>query len=95
MRVAVVHELPGRVRLRANPYALRRYNTAGIGLILSEFRGVKKVAVNPRTGSILILYDTGSVSKEEFFSLLQDMTPLQALTHKTAGKKRIPLPGRI
>ncbi|MDR1903197.1 MAG: heavy metal translocating P-type ATPase [Treponema sp.] len=88
MRVAVVHELPGRVRFRANPDALRRYNTAGTGLQLSELRGVKKVVISPRTGSILILYDIEAVSKEELFNFLKGLAPSPDLIPKKRGEEK-------
>jgi Cu2+-exporting ATPase len=59
-----------------------------MGIMLSEFRGVKKAVVNPRTGSILILYEIGAVSKEDIFSLLQDAAPLPGDVPHSGAEER-------
>ena len=58
-QAAIVSDTPGRVRLRVP--ALRRQDavaaqTAGV---LSEMAGVRNAEVNPLTGSVLVLYETG------------------------------------
>jgi Cu2+-exporting ATPase len=73
MRIAVVHLLPGRVRFRINPDTLDTGLSACIGRELSGLEGVKSVAVNPRTGSILIFYRQDMVKAAVFLVFLQNL----------------------
>jgi Cu2+-exporting ATPase len=56
--------------------------------MLSEFRGVKKAVINPRTGSILILYDIQAVSRADIFNLVKDMTPLPFPSPKSSREEK-------
>ena len=57
MEFSIVHELPGRSRLRATTGAFNKKNEAAIETLLEAQRGVKKVKAAALTGSILIYFD--------------------------------------
>ena len=57
MEFSIVHELPGRIRLRAAKGAFNKKNEAAIETLLEAQRGVKKVKASALTGSILIYFD--------------------------------------
>ena len=81
VRVAVVHSLPGRVRFRANPDALRLIRGPGLaelGRSLADTPGVRSAALNPRTGSILLRYDPALLDETGLYTLLlrTDLAPL-------------------
>lgn len=57
MEFSIVHELPGRIRLRAAKGAFGKKNEAAIETLLEAQRGVKKVKAAALTGSILIYFD--------------------------------------
>ncbi|MBQ4077460.1 MAG: heavy metal translocating P-type ATPase [Mailhella sp.] len=60
MKFALIHRIPGRARLRAErAFGLRTANTLADGLYGIE--GVEGVRVNPRVGSVLLLYSDEAV----------------------------------
>ncbi|MDR1318057.1 MAG: heavy metal translocating P-type ATPase [Treponema sp.] len=75
MRIAVVHRLSGRVRFRTNPDTLKYYSIPLIGRELLALDGVKSAVINPRTGSILILYRREAVTADRLLALLQSLHP--------------------
>ncbi|WP_010258639.1 heavy metal translocating P-type ATPase [Treponema primitia] len=73
MQVALVHSLPGRVRFRANPDTLKLCSSSGLAGIsrnIADIPGVRSVAFNPRTGSILLYYDSALLDKAGIFGIL-------------------------
>ena len=81
VRVAVAHSLPGRVRFRANPGALRLISGSGLaelGRTIADIPGVLSAALNPRTGSVLLYYETALLDEAELCALLLriDLAPL-------------------
>ena len=71
MNAAPVHSLPGRVRFRAGPGVLSNIDSAGIVRSLDDIPGVKSVAINVRTGGILIRYDHYITSEAVIHAALQ------------------------
>ncbi len=68
MQFVVVHELPGRVRLRARSgFSLRR--AQGLADSLDAIGGIEGVRVNPHTGSVLLLY-ADETAKRAAYALL-------------------------
>ena len=60
MKFALIHRIPGRARLRAErAFGLRTANTLADGLYGIE--GMEGVRVNPRVGSVLLLYSDEAV----------------------------------
>ena len=80
-KVRVVHEIPGRLRLRypraADPAVDQDYLRA----ILLAAPGVKEVTVNPRTASIVLVHDNRDGVKEECLSLLRRLPRDAFLSH--------------
>jgi hypothetical protein len=65
-----VHHVPGRLRVRipaakGNPIATERLTKK-----LNELRGIRSVAGNPITGSILIRYDTSTTNAAACLAIL-------------------------
>lgn len=75
--IRVVHAIPGRVRvkisrLKENPVLVREVQER-----LSDIQGIRRVEVNPITGSVLILYDrTEFESLDSLLSLAAGLSPL-------------------
>ena len=60
MNFVLVHRIPGRARLRSDaPFGMRTAET--LADRLDALEGVEGVRVNPRTGSVLLLYNDESV----------------------------------
>ena len=55
MNFVLIHRIPGRARLRSRQSFGRRTATA-LADALEALEGVEGVRVNPRTGSVLLLY---------------------------------------
>ncbi|MCL1992281.1 MAG: heavy metal translocating P-type ATPase [Spirochaetes bacterium] len=86
MRAAIVHSLPGRVRLRVMPGALAGRDAAGLAASIGGMAGVKNVKVNPRTGSILAFYDGQNVSEKAILNAVLETQAPKALEAGTAEK---------
>ena len=87
MRVAIVHSLPGRVRFRVVPGALAGKDTSGFAGALANIAGVKSSNFNPRTGSILFIYDTRITSGELIYKALMCLAhALPDIESKTGSK---------
>ena len=60
MKFDLIHRIPGRARFRAErSFGLRTANTLADGLYGIE--GIEGVRVNPRVGSVLLLYSNEAV----------------------------------
>ena len=74
--------VPGRVRLRSR--LLRDPETAGaLRRSLLDIRGVRSVALNERTGGLLLEYDAGSLPLPVLMKAMPLFDRLQALEEKT------------
>ncbi len=56
MEFTIVHQIPGRIRLRYNRYGYSRRQAMLMQMLLSLQEGIDSVTVNPETGSILLVY---------------------------------------
>ena len=68
MRAALVHSLPGRARFRVPPGSLG--GNGSLARELCTLSGVKAAAVTPRTGSILVYYDSSLLSESGLCRML-------------------------
>jgi hypothetical protein len=59
--VNIVHDIPGRLRLRLPPGA----STAGLRDVIDRLNGAQSSVWSPRTRSLLIRYDAGVLSPAE------------------------------
>lgn len=67
----VVHELPGRVRMK-NPFILRKKEYClEIERALHGTVGAEKFSTNPTTGSILVVYDKSTLNKEKLINIIE------------------------
>ena len=57
LKYQVVHDIPGRMRIRYGRYLFSQDKALALRFALSKWDGVNKVEVNERTGSILFIYD--------------------------------------
>ncbi len=74
-RVSVVHRLPGRVRLHIPllghvPEAWRETLTI-IEQVLRIPEGISEIRMEPRTGNVLIIYDTDLLREKEILETLR------------------------
>ena len=64
----IVHDVPGRVRLRARSgFSLRKAQI--LADRLNAVGGIEGVRVNPRTGSVLLLYANDEAKRAAFLLL--------------------------
>jgi hypothetical protein len=71
--VRVVHAIPGRVRLKVDGVKGNPDLAAALEERLLGVRGVQRVEVNARTGSVLLVYE--SAAQEEFGQVLEPLFP--------------------
>jgi Cu2+-exporting ATPase len=89
MRAVLAHSLPGRARFRISPGALADADIAGFSNTLAGISGVKSVSVNPRTGSVLVLYDTAVVSEKPLCRAIQKAgVPKPVKRKRNAARKK-------
>jgi len=88
MRVAFVHSLPGRVRLRVMPDALCGNGAEVVAATVSGIAGVKSASLNPRSGSILVFYDGAATSEGEIHRTIQGIGKLGATAGKAAKERK-------
>ena len=60
MKFAVVHDLPGRIRLRCGQYAFTEDEGFSLQEVLEKETFVESIKVSHLTGSMLIFYKEGS-----------------------------------
>ncbi len=91
MSFCIVHELPGRLRLRADkPFSY------ALAVVLAErldaVPGIEGVRVSPRTGSILLLYATPEARNEACLMLLDPALPALLAASVSAAPAAPPVP---
>ena len=84
--LGIVHDIPGRLRLRLPPSA----ESAGLTDVLEQLPGAQSTVWSPRTRSLLIHYDPGVLSAADIASAVADHADLtlptdDALPGGTAG----------
>jgi hypothetical protein len=57
-----IHHLPGRLRVRVASIKGNAQRASTLGYLLTEIEGVRSVAANPLTGSVLVYYDPATLS---------------------------------
>lgn len=68
----IVHERPGRLRVRDTAVRQGPKPAAWVAGMLRESAGVRDVTVGPWTGSVLVLYDSTIIGRDDILSLLDD-----------------------
>jgi len=72
--VRVVHDIPGRLRLRLPPGA----STAGLQDLLDQLSGAHSSVWSPRTRSLLIRYDPSALTPAQIAQTVADHADLEA-----------------
>jgi len=85
MRVVLVHSLPGRARFRVAP---TEGPADGIASQVSGMAGVKSVGFSPKTGSVLVFYDTGVTSERAIHRAILDLKPPKPVTGAAAKRQK-------
>jgi hypothetical protein len=85
--VSVVHAIPGRIRLKVAALRDNPVLAEAIQDRLATVRGIDWVETNPRTGSVLILYEAKRLKSEESVQALSE-----ALQPLFPGLERFDLP---
>jgi Cu2+-exporting ATPase len=91
MRTVLVHSLPGRARFRVLPEALAGRDIAGFASALGGIPGVRGVRLSPRTGSILIIYDSSGLSEEQLMRAMIRIGAPGKLARQAAQEKSLAL----
>ena len=63
--IRIVHAIPGRVRLKVDEVRENQTLAGELQQRLTSLPGVRKVEINPRTGSVLILYEAAVFGSAE------------------------------
>jgi Heavy metal associated domain 2 len=71
--VRIVHDIPGRLRLRLPPGA----STAGLQGVIDGLNGAQSSVWSPRTGSLLIRYDPGVLTPAEIARAVAEHADLE------------------
>lgn len=66
----IVHKLPGRIRIYLSAIKFNPQAGAQLEAILKAAEGIQKTSANPRTGRILIHYDSAAVSEQTLVRLI-------------------------
>ena len=61
-RGRVAHAVPGRVRIKLDPRAVADERGPQLQRALRALPNVEEVRVTPRTGSVVVLYDSGALN---------------------------------
>jgi hypothetical protein len=88
--VSVVHAIPGRIRLKVAALRGNPALTEAIQDRLAAVRGIDWVETNPRTGSVLILYEVERLRSDESVQALSE-----ALQPLFPGLERLDLPALV
>jgi hypothetical protein len=82
----VVHDIPGRLRLRLPPGA----QTAGLPDAVAAEAGVAHCRWSPRTRSLLVLYEPETVSAERILDAVAQVTSLHLLPALDEPREALP-----
>lgn len=77
MRYQVIHDTPGRLRVRFGPDFFNREEGFGIAGLLKQEAGAVSVETTPVNGGILIYYPAGN--REHIVSLLDSVSTRSCL----------------
>jgi Cu2+-exporting ATPase len=77
---SVVHDLPGRVRLRYRPLFLSQWG-CDLARAAGELDGVTSVSVNSRSGSVLVIHAPDQAVRRALMALLATFGPLTESDH--------------
>ncbi len=66
------HNVPGRMRIKCPALKNNPAVNQHIQALLQTFHGIKKIEVNPVTGSLLIKYSPETIAERDILSVLQD-----------------------
>jgi hypothetical protein len=75
--IRVVHAIPGRIRLKVAQVRENPALASELQMRLATVHGIKQVEVNPRTGSVLMLYEAqNTASPDALDALAESLTTL-------------------
>ncbi|WP_449242391.1 heavy metal translocating P-type ATPase [Desulfovibrio sp.] len=90
-RVSVIHELPGRLRLRARILADPSLDRAYLEALLGGLPGVRSARVNERAASLVLEYDGKKATRRKVLDLLGRI-PDEAFLPEREEEREIALP---
>jgi hypothetical protein len=75
--------IPGRVRIRLKDYVL----VERIAQMVQNMPGMQEITINPKTGSLLVLYDKHLLDEKNLKKLIETYMPQVAKLKPTSGNK--------
>lgn len=87
---AYVHTTPGRVRVRLARGLSNAHQQARIERALRALPGVRHVAANPLTGSVLILFDPTRLDARDLLARIEPFGRLDAVPLSAPGWRPLP-----
>lgn len=86
-----IHQMPGRLRVRVPEVKGKPAQASKLAASIQRLDGVTSVETNPRTGSVLILYEEGLTGAAPLLALLNvTVPPPMAKPHTQVTAEKIP-----
>ncbi len=67
----IIHELPGRLRIRCSVFSGRDFNPAYLEAVLENINGVENARINTLASCVVVYYDGSSPTKKAVISCLE------------------------
>jgi len=83
----VIHRLPGRIRLYFSEIQYKPKRAAQIAAVLNTKKGIKECKANPKSGKILLYYDSAIFSEQVIVDLVRQLSS-QAQIDSGKGQER-------
>lgn len=83
----VIHRLPGRIRLYFSEIQCKPKRAAQIAAVLNTKKGIKECSANPKSGKILLYYDSAILSEQVIVDLVRQLS-FQAQIDSGKGQGR-------
>ena len=75
MKYAILHELPGRLRVKISGAPRDRRSVRAIAALLVRQEGLLSADLSPRTGNLLVFYQPGAASRRSLLDILEVLEP--------------------
>lgn len=84
-----IHHVPGRLRIRSQSLRCRSDKALAAQNRLVSMDGVQSVRINPRAGSITILYDANALRQADLLSALHEVGCMSAAVRSDEHVRKV------
>src|SRR5947207_251839 len=92
MRCQLVHEIPGRVRIRIDEPEVFHFDPAALRAWLEDQPGVRAVRVNAASRSVVVDHDPAALGAERLVARLAGLNRLRLRDLSVAARPHAPAP---